>query len=89
MIPHHQAIALISISVEIARELAKTHPIKLEPFHTPPKIHIDQTSTFWKQSRRRRHPNSTPNNLSSSGYIQHSNYQENCLRTCKDTPNQA
>ena len=89
IIPHHQAIAPISIPVEIARELAKTHPIKLEPSHTPPKIHIDQTSTFRKQSRRRRHSPSTPNNPSPSGYYQHSNYHENCLRTCEDTLNQA
>ncbi len=89
LIPHHQAIAPISIPVEIARELAKTHPIKLKPSNTPPKIHIDQTSTFRKQSRRRRHPPSMPNNPSPSGYYQHSNYQENCLRTCEDTPNQA
>ena len=28
--------------------IAKTHPIKLKPSHTPPKIHIDQTSPFRK-----------------------------------------
>jgi hypothetical protein len=50
MISHYQAIAPISIFAEIACELAKTHPIKLEPSHTPPKpkAHINQTSTFWK-----------------------------------------
>ena len=81
MIPHHQVIAPISILAEIAGQLAKTHPIKLEPSHTPPQIHINQTSTFQKRLRRRRHPLSTPNNPSPSGYCQHSNYQDNCLRT--------
>ena len=38
-----------------------SHPIKLEPSPTPPKIHIDQTSPFWKRSRRRRHPPTMPN----------------------------
>jgi hypothetical protein len=35
-IPHHQAIASTSILAEIARELTKIHPIKLEPPPTPP-----------------------------------------------------
>jgi hypothetical protein len=47
-IPHHQATAFTSILVEIARELANTHPIKREPSLTPPKIQIDQTLPFWK-----------------------------------------
>ena len=54
-----------------------------------PKIHIDQTSTFRKRLRQRRHPPTTPNDLSPRGYFQHSNYQDNRLRTCEDTPNQA
>jgi hypothetical protein len=37
-IPHHQAIASTSILAEIARELTKIHPIKLEPSPTPPKF---------------------------------------------------
>ena len=88
-IPHHQVIVPTSILVEIARELTKTHPIKLEPSPTPPKIHIDQTSKFRKRLRRLCHPPTTPNDPPSSSFCQHSNYQENCLRTCKDTPTQA
>jgi hypothetical protein len=45
-IPHHQALASTSILAEIARELAKIHPIKPEPSLTPPKTHINQTSPF-------------------------------------------
>jgi hypothetical protein len=37
MTPHHQAIALFSIFLKVARELTKTHPIKLKPSPTPPK----------------------------------------------------
>jgi hypothetical protein len=88
-IPHHQAIAPISIFAEIAQELAKTHPIKLKPSTTPPNIHINQTSTFRKRLQWRHHPLTMPNDPSPVGYCQHSNYQEICLRTCEDTPNQA
>jgi hypothetical protein len=50
MIPHHQAIAPISNFAEIARELAKTHPIKLEPSHTPPKIHMIKHQHFGRDN---------------------------------------
>ena len=90
-IPHHQAIASTSILVEIAQELAKTHPIKRKPSLKPPKIQIDQTPQFWKRLRRRCHPpttNSAKRSLT-SGYCLHFNSHGNCSRTCKDTSNQA
>ncbi len=54
---------------------------------TPPKIHLDHTLPFWKQSRHRRHPPTTPNASSPPDYCQHSNSCGNCLRTCEDTSN--
>jgi hypothetical protein len=74
--------------VEIAWEVAKTHPIRHGSSLTPSKIHIDQTSPFWKQLRRRCHPPTTPNNVSPSGYCLHFKTCGNCSRTCGDTSNQ-
>jgi hypothetical protein len=55
-IPHHQAIAFASIVAEIAQELTKIHPIKLEPSSTPPTIHLGHTSPLRKRVRRLHHP---------------------------------
>jgi len=88
-VPHNQAIESTPIFVKIACKVTKIHPIKRKPSPTPPKIHLDHTLPFWKQSRRRSHPPTTPNDPSPSGYCQHSNSCGNSLRTCKDTPNQA
>ncbi len=76
------------IFVEIAQEVMKIHPIKCKPSPTPPKIHLDHTLPFQKQSRWRCHPPTTPNDPSPSGYCQHSNSCGNSMRTCEDTPNQ-
>ena len=84
---HNQALDSIPIFVEIAREFMKIHPIKRKPSPTPPKVHLDHTLPFWKQSRHRRHPPTTPNDPSPPGYCQHSSSCENCFRTCKDTSN--
>jgi hypothetical protein len=46
----------------------KTHPIKHDTSFTYPKICINQTSPFWKQLRRCRHPPTTSNDPSPSGY---------------------
>ena len=81
--PHHQAIASTLILMEITRELMKLNPIKRKPSLTPPKIHINQTSPFWKQLRRRCHPPTMPNNPSPSGYCLHFNSCRNCSRTHK------
>jgi hypothetical protein len=88
-IPHHQAIASTSTLAEFARKLTKIHPIKLEPSPTPPKIHLDHTSPIRKQLGRLHHPPTTLNNPSPPGYCPHFNSRGNCLRTYKDTPNQA
>jgi hypothetical protein len=74
--------------VKIAWEVTKIHPIKHEPSPTPPKIHLNHTLLFQKQSWCRLHPQTTPNDPLPSGYCQHSNSCGNCLKTCKDTPNQ-
>jgi len=68
----------------IAKWRKRPHPC------TPPtpKIHLNHTLPFWKQSRRRHHPLTTPNDPSLPGYCQHSNSCGNCLRTCEDTSNQ-
>ena len=84
---HNQAIDSTPIFVEIALEATKIHPIKREPSPTPPIIHLDHTLPFRKQSRRRHHPPTTPNDLSPPGYCQHSNFCGNCLKTCEDTSN--
>ncbi len=70
--------------MEIALEVMKIHPIKRELSPTPPKIHLDHTLPFRKQSRCRCHPLTTLNDPSPPGYCQHSNSCGNCLRTCKD-----
>ena len=88
-IPHHQVIATTSILVDIAQELTKIHPTKLKPFHTPPKIHFGHTSPVRKQLQRLHHPPTTPNDPSPPGYCPHFNSRRICLRTCKDTSNQA
>ena len=88
-IPYHQAIASTSIHAEIARELTKIHPIKLEPSPTPPKIHLGHTSPVRKQLRRLHHPPTTPNDPSPPGYCPHFNSCGNCWRTRNDTSNQA
>ena len=58
---------------------------------SPPPHHPKFTSIthchFWKQSRHRRHPPTTPNASSPPDYCQHSNSCGNCLRTCEDTSN--
>jgi hypothetical protein len=58
-IPHHQAIASTSIHAEIARELTKIHPIKLEPSPTPPKftsvIHHRFGSNYGASTIHRQH----------------------------------
>ena len=51
-----------------AQGLVKTHPIKHDTSFTYPKICINQTSPFWKQLRRCRHPPTTSNDPSPSGY---------------------
>jgi hypothetical protein len=88
-ISHHHAIASTSILVEIARELTKIHPIKLEPSPTPPKIHLGHTSPVRKRLQRLYHPPTTPNDPSSPGYFPYFNSHGNCSRTRKDTSNQA
>ena len=88
-IPHHQAIASTSILAEIARELTKIHPIKLEPSPTPPKIHLGHTLPVRKQLLRLHHPPTTPNDSSPPGSCPHFNSCGNHLRTRKDTSNQA
>ena len=55
-IPHHQAIASTSILAEIARELTKIHPIKLEPPTTPPNIYLGHISPVQKRLQRLHHP---------------------------------
>ena len=57
--------------------------------HLP--VHLDKTKSFRKQPQYLCHPPTptTPNNPSPSGYCQHSNYRDNHLITCEDTPNQA
>jgi hypothetical protein len=65
----------------------KIHPIKREPSPTPPKIHLDHTLPFRKQSWCCRHPPTAPNDPSLPGYCQHSDSCRNCLRTCEDTSN--
>jgi hypothetical protein len=84
---HNQAIDSTPTFVEIALEVTKIHPIKREPSPPPPKIPLDHTLSFRKQSRRCRHPLTTPNDPSPPGHCQHSNSCENCLRTCEDTSN--
>ncbi len=84
---HSQAIDSTPIFVEIALEVTKIHPIKRKPSPTPPKIHLNHTLPFRKQSRRRGHPPTTPNDPSPPDYCQHFNSCGNCLRTCKDTSN--
>ena len=69
-IPYHQAIASTSIHAEIARELTKIHPIKLEPSPTPPTIHLGHTSTVRKRLRRLHHPLTIPNDPSPPVYCQ-------------------
>ena len=88
-IPHHQATASTSVLVEIAQEVAKTHPIKHDPSLTPPKIHIDQTSPFRKRLQRCCHPPTSSNDPSPSGYCLHFNSCRNRSRTHNDTSNQA
>jgi hypothetical protein len=88
-IPHHQAIASTSILAEIAQELTKIHPIKLEPSPTPPKIHLGHTLPVRKQLLRLHHPPTTPNDSSPPGSCPHFNSCGNHLRTRKDTSNQA
>ena len=87
-IPHPQAIASTSILVDIAQELTKIHPIKLEPSHTPPKIHLGHTLPVRKQLQRLHHPWTMPNDPPPPGYCPHFNSCGNFLRTCKDTSNQ-
>jgi hypothetical protein len=87
MVLHNQAIDITPFFVEIALEVMKIHPIKREPSPTPPKIHLDHTLPFRKQSRHSHHPPTAPNDPSPPGYCQHSNSCGNCLRTCKDTSN--
>jgi hypothetical protein len=66
--------AFTSILTEIAWELSKAHPIKREPFLTPPKTHLDRISMVRKQSRRcYHHPPSMPNSPSLSGNCLYSN----------------
>ena len=90
MIPHHQAIAPISMFAEIARELAKTHPIKLEPSHTPlPKYTSIKHQRFGRDYGAAAIHRQRQTILHHQAIAQHSNYQENCLRTWEDTPNQA
>jgi len=79
-IPHHQAIASTSILTEIARELAKTHPIKHKPSLAPPKIRIDQTLPFRKQLWHHCHSPTTLNNFSRSGYCLHLNSRKASFR---------
>ena len=67
----------------------KLHPIERKPSLTPPKIYINQTSGFWKRLRCHCHPLTMPNDPSPPGYCPHFNSCRNCLRTHKDTPNQA
>jgi hypothetical protein len=88
-IPHYQAIASTSILAEIAQELTKIHPIKLEPSPTPPKIHLGHTLPVRKQLLRLHHPPTTPNDSSPPGFCPHFNSCGNHLRTRKDTSNQA
>jgi hypothetical protein len=89
MTPHHQTIASISTLAEFAQKLTKIHPIKLEPSPTPPKIHLDHTSPIRKKLGRLHHPPTTLNDPSPPGYCTDFNSCGNCLRTHKDTPNQA
>ena len=84
---HNQAIDSTPTFVEITLEVTKIHPIKREPSPPPPKIPLDHTLSFRKQSRRCRHPLTTPNDPSPPGHCQHSNSCGNCLRTCEDTSN--
>jgi hypothetical protein len=88
-IPHHQAIAFTSILAEIAQELTKIHPIKLEPSPTPPTIHLSHTLLVRKRLRRLYHPLTIPNDSSPPGYCLHFNSCGNCSRTHQDTSNQA
>jgi hypothetical protein len=88
-IPHHQAIAFTSILAEIAQELTKIHPIKLEPSPTPPTFYVSHTSPVRKRLRRLHHPPTIPNDSSPPGYCPHFNSCGNCLRTHQDTSNQA
>ena len=83
MIPYHQAAATTPILGVIDLELVKIHLIRCEPSPTPPKIHLEQSSPFWKQPRCLRHPLTTPNDPSPPGYCHHSNSNScgNCLRT--------
>jgi hypothetical protein len=86
---HNQIIDSTPIFVEIAREVMKIHLIKREPSPTPPKIHLDHTLPFRKQSRCRHHPPTKPNyDPSPPCYCQHSSSCGNFLRTCEDTSNQ-
>ena len=78
-----------AVLVEIARELTKIHPIKLEPSPTPPTIHLGHTSTVRKRLRRLHHPLTIPNDPSPPSYCPHFNVCGNCSRTRKDTSNQA
>jgi hypothetical protein len=63
-VPHNQAIESTPIFVKIACKVTKIHPIKRKPSPTPPKIHLDHTLPYLKQSRRRSHPPTTPNDPS-------------------------
>ena len=85
-IPHHQAIASTSILAEIARELAKTHPIKHKPSLTPPKLHTDQTSPLCKELRHHCHPPTTPSDPSPSGYCLHFNSHRIAQELAKTHP---
>ncbi len=87
MVLHNQSINSTPIFVEITLEVTKIHPVKREPSPTPPNIHLNHTLPFWKQSQRRRHPPTTPNDPSPPGHCHHSNSCGNCLRTCEDTSN--
>jgi hypothetical protein len=86
---HYQAIVSTPILKEIAQKLAKILPIKREPFHTPLKIDLDQTSLFWKQPRHRSRNPMIHNGPSQPSYGLYSNFCGNYSRSHEDKPNQA
>ena len=84
-IPHHQAIASTSILAKMARELVKIHPIKCEPYLTPPKTQINKKSPFQMRLQCRCHPPTMPNNSSPSGYCLYINSCGNCSRNIQSS----
>jgi len=85
---HHWTTASNPILAEFAQELAEIHPIKCEPYLIPPKIHINQTLSFWKWLWCLCHPPTMPNNPLPPGYCFLFNFCRYHSRTCSDSSNQ-